>query len=155
MPLQLIQALVFPFRLAVADSDERQYRRNIQHRQCIGVLRRDFARRNQRTEDAGMIRQHPLHIPSGVQRGQLWRAELFQGHHAAETADGIIMEGIFEDLPHLFRTPANRDLRRYGMRRHPAQTSFQRCALIHRSRNCICSPVWNQCSPPGITVRSA
>ena len=59
-----------------------------------------------------MIRQHPLHILSGVQRGQLWRAELFQGHHAAETADGIIMEGIFEDLPHLFKQRVGGDLRK-------------------------------------------
>ena len=36
-----------------------------------------------------------------------------------------------------------------------SQTSFKLRSLIHLSRNCICSSVWNQCSPPGMTVRSA
>ena len=43
----------------------------------------------------------------------------------------------------------------HAVKYHQPQTSFKLRSLIHLSRNCICSSVWNQCSPPGMTVRSA
>ena len=62
MVLKLLKTLAFPFRLAVTDPDKRQYRRNIQHRQCIRILRRDLARRDQRPEDIGMVIENTLNI---------------------------------------------------------------------------------------------
>ena len=60
MVLKLLKTLAFPFRLSVTDPDERQYRRNIHHRQRVRILRRDLARRNQSPEDTGVIIQHSL-----------------------------------------------------------------------------------------------
>ena len=59
MVLKLLKTLAFPFRLAITYPDKRQYRRNIQHRQCIRILRYDFARRNQSPEDTGIAAQTP------------------------------------------------------------------------------------------------
>ena len=72
MVSKLLKTLVFPFWLAITYPDKRQYRRNIQHRQCIRILRYDFARRDQSPEDTGMIIQHPLHISLGIECCQLW-----------------------------------------------------------------------------------
>ena len=61
-----------------------------------------------------MIRRHPLHIAVGVQLRQLRRAELLVGHHPPETADGLVVQGVVEDLPHLVQQRVLRDLREHG-----------------------------------------
>lgn len=101
------------FRLAVADAQQRDDRRDIHHGHGIGILGAQLAGGDQAAEDPGVIGHHPLHIPPGVQRGQLRRAELLDGHHPAEAADSLIVEGVLEYLPHLFKQCVLGDLREY------------------------------------------
>ena len=68
MVLKLLKTLAFAFRLAITYPDKRQYRRNIQHRQCVRILRYDFARRDQGPEDTGVVGKHPLHISLGIRK---------------------------------------------------------------------------------------
>ena len=58
-----------------------------------------------------MIRRHTLHIAPGIQRRQLRRTELLDGHHAPEATDGRIVKRILEDLPHLAEKRVLGDLR--------------------------------------------
>ena len=109
---QLFQALALPLRLAVADADQGQHRGHIQHGQRVRVLRRDLAGRHQRPEDTGVIGKHPVHIAPGIQGGQLRRAKLLDGHHAAKAADLLIMEGVCKNLPHLLIKRVLGDLRK-------------------------------------------
>ena len=71
MVLELFQTLRLSFRLAVADADERQHRRNVHHGQCVRILCSDLAGGDQRPEDTGVIAQNALHISPGIERRQL------------------------------------------------------------------------------------
>ena len=71
MVLELFQTLRLSFRLAVADADERQHRRNVQHGQRARILCSDLTVGDQRSEDTGVIAQNALHISPGIERRQL------------------------------------------------------------------------------------
>ena len=71
MGVQLFKAFSFPFRLAVADTEQDDDRRNIHPRQRIRVFVSQFAVCNQRTEDACMVGDHPIYIAFGKQFGKL------------------------------------------------------------------------------------
>ena len=61
----------------------------------------DFARRNEAFEKPGMIAHDARDVALGVELRELRGAELLDGHHAAEAADGLVMERILENLPDL------------------------------------------------------
>ena len=71
MVLELFQTLRLSFRLAVADADERQHRRNVHHGQRVRILCADLTGGDQRPEDTGGITQNALHISAGLERRQL------------------------------------------------------------------------------------
>ena len=62
----------------------------------------DFARRNEAFEKPGMIAHDARDVALGVELRELRGAELLDGHHAAEAADGLVVERILENLPDLF-----------------------------------------------------
>ena len=103
MVSELFQTLLFSFRLAVANTDERHDRCDIHHGQCVRIFCANFTGCNQGAENTGVVVQDAFHISPRIECRQLRRTKLLNGHHAAESADRFVAERIFKDLPYLFK----------------------------------------------------
>lgn len=70
MAAEHIQTLRLPFRLPVADPDQRQDGRDILHRQSIRVFRLKLTGCDKSAEDPGVVGEQPVNVPTGIQRRQ-------------------------------------------------------------------------------------
>ena len=61
-------------------------------------------------ENARVIVDYSVYVPPRKQRGEFGRAELLDREHFSEARNHGIVQGIFENLPHLFKKRGFGDL---------------------------------------------
>lgn len=100
----------FAFWPTIAHAEQRDDRRNVQKRKRFRVSGGKFARGDQIFENARVIVDYSVYVPPRKQRGEFGRAELLDREHFSEARNHGIVQGIFENLPHLFKKRGFGDL---------------------------------------------